>query len=454
MNKSSKILKNATIKLNRGKFRKSIIGFKEYLRLNPDQFETLNKLAHAYNGAGEYEEAIKVSNRVLNLSPHSKDALNNLFYAYDQKEKFDEALKILKKYIDTHSNDLEDSLKSYESYIQFLRKIQFKRIPKKSQFFLRTFKEDYESVSVKHILPLIDPTEVINLNLEVGFRFSKIGWSKKKVDVLELVLEEFPSFQHIRIFLGLEYLNKGMHKKAEVIIEKALEIDPEDLYTWGSRGVLFMKVNEFQKAIDVFEHMLTLRPKPESEKVKKYLENHVTDYYKLKDEHDKKVIWVEIGNNYNKLGEYKKAITACINALKIDSQFMEQILSTTTSTKTDIIGSKAWMNISAAYHGLGYNKKAFKSLKESLKCNSSNSSSWKHLGYLHYETENFKRSIKAYKRVVKLDANDFEGWYNLARSFFKEGKVDDAIKANTHCLNINSQFDQAIEFQKTLNSSK
>ncbi len=56
--------------------------------------------------------------------------------------------------------------------------------------------------------------------------------------------------------------------------------------------------------------------------------------------------------------------------------------------------------------------------------------------------------------MVKLDANDFEGWNNLARSFFKEGKVDDAIKANTHCLNINSQFDQALEFQKTLNSCK
>lgn len=450
-NKSSKILKNATIKLTRGKFRKSIIGFKECLRLNPDQLETLNKLAHAYNGAGEYEEAIKVSNRVLNLSPHSKDALNNLFYAYDQKEKFDEALKILKKYIDTHPNDLEDSLKSYESYTQFLRKIQFKKIPKKSQLVLRTFNKDYESVSVKHILPLIDPTEIINLNLEVAFRFSKIGWSKKNMDVLEFVLERFPSFQHIRIFLGMAYLNKGMYNEAEVIIEKALEIDPEDFYTWSSRGVLFMKVNEFQKAIDVFEHMLTLRPKPESDKVGKHLESSFTDYYyNLKDEHDKK-IWVKIGNNYNKLGEYKKAIAACINSLKIHSQYLEQF---SPAAKTDIIGSKAWTNLSVAYHGLGDNKKAFESLKESLKCNRSNISSWKYLGYLHYETENFKRSIKAYKRVVKFDANDFEGWYNLARSFFKEGKVVDAIKANTHCLNINSQFDQALEFQKMLNSYK
>ncbi len=450
MNKSSKILKNATIKLIRGKFGKSIIGFKECLRLNPDQFETLNKLAHAYNGAGEYEEAIIVSNRVLNLSPHSKDALNNLFYAYDQEEKFDEALKILKKYIDTYSNDLEDSLKSRDNYIQFLRKTQFKRIPS-SQLFIRMFKDDYKTVSLKDILPLIDPTEIINLNLELSFKLSKIGWSKKKVDVLELVLERFPSFQHIRNFLGIEYLNKGMYNEAEVIIEKALEIDPEDFYTWSSRGVLFMKVNEFQKAIDVFEHMLTLRPKPESDKIRKHLENYFTDYYyNLKDEYDKK-IWVKIGDNYNKLGEYKKAITACINALKIDSQFLEQFL---PAAKTDIIDSKAWRNLSVAYHGLGDNKKAFESLKESLKCNRYNISSWKYLGYLHYETEDFKRSGKAYKRVVKLDANDFEAWYNLARSFFKKGKVGDAIKANTRCLNINSQFDQALEFQKMLNSCK
>ncbi len=451
MNKSSKILKNTTIKLNRGKFRKSIIGFKECLRLNPDQLETLNKLAHAYNGVGEYEEAIIMSNKVLNLSPRSKDALNNLFYAYDQKEKFDEALKIVKKYLDTHSNDLEDSLKSYESYIQFLKKIQFKRIPKKSQLFLRTFKDDYESVSLKHILPLTDPTEMINLNLEVAFRFSKIGWSKKSVDVLELVLNFFPSFQHIRNFLGIEYLNKGMYNKAEVIIEKALEIDPEDLYTWNNKGVLFMKVNEFQKAIDAFEHMLTLRPKPESDKVRKFWEYYFRDYYyNLKGEYDKK-IWVKIGNNYNKLGEYKKAITACINALRIDNQFLELFL---PATKTDIVGSKVWMNLSVAYHGLGDNKKAFESLKESLKCNRYNISSWKYLGYLHYETENFKRSRKAYKRVVKLDDNDFEAWYNLARSFFKDGKLDEAIKTNTRCLKINSQFDLALEFREKLFEQK
>ncbi len=450
MNKSTKILKNATIKLTRGKFRKSIIGFKECLKLNPYQLDTLNKLAHAYNGVGEYEEAIVVSNKVLNLSPHSKDALNNLFYAYDQKERFDEALKILKEYIDTHSNDLEDSLKSYETYTQFLRKLQFKRIPGKSPLLLRTLPDgcSYESVAVKHILPLIDPTDIINLNLEVAFRFSKIGWSKKNTDVLELVLERFPSFQHIRIFLGIGYLNKGMYNEAEVIIEKALEIDPEDFYTWNSRVLLFMEANEFQKAIDVYERMLTLHPKPESDKVRKYMENYIIDdyYYKLKGEYDKE-IWVNIGNIYNRLGEYKKAITACINALKIDPQF-------SPVAKNDIIGSKAWMDLSVAYHGLGNDKKAFESLKESLKYNRSNISSWKFLGYLHYETENFKRSTKAYKRVVKLNDNDFESWYNLARSFFKEGKVDEAVKANKSCLDINSQFDQALEFQKTLNSYK
>lgn len=430
MNQFITFYNSACKKLKRGNFRKAIIDLKVCLRLNPEFFDALNKLAYTYNKIEEYEEAINTSLKVLSIDQRSKDALNNLFYAYDQSENFDEALMIIKKYIEIFSIELENSLKSHEKYNQFLKRNMYKRAAD-LKIYQKIDQDDFKSFIIKYVLPLVDPIDSISLNLEESFRFSKIGMSTKFVDILEIVVEKFPSFIHLWVSLGQEYLHREDFYKAELSFKRAMEIDSEDLQTWNNLGNFYFKINEFQKAINAFEHALKLQPRNDdpNRKLELYLPGS-----ELKKSFDL-IIWQNLGNAYNQIGEYKKAILACKNALKINPEKIQ-----------------ACLILATAYHSLGDHKKAIKSVKKGLKYHNFNIMAWNYLGSLYYEIENFKDARNAYKRIVNLDFEDFETLNKIALTFYEEGNVKKAIKTNARSLSINSQFEPALKLQEKLKS--
>jgi tetratricopeptide (TPR) repeat protein len=449
-----KYFKKASKKLLRGKLREAINSFKYCLAINPDHLETLNDIVYTYNRLGEYDDVLKICHKILNLSKNSKSALNNMFYAYDQMENFDEALKILKIYIDEFFVDLEDSLKTYKTFCKITTGIPGGTLglyqKKGSEAFHKINTGDLKNYTIVYLIPsIVSPNEIIDLNLETSFLYSKIGFSERKASVLELVLEKFPLSKHLWVSLGEYYIEQNDYNKAELFYKKSLEIDSEDPDLWRKLGTLYRLTEEFQKAIPAFEYALILHPK--STFLRMGLPDGVPDY-KLKNFLDK-LIWMELEMTYNDMGEYEKARDACINALKIDAIIVKYYTNDLINSN-DQTNSLTMEVLSTTYEGLGKHKKAFKTIKNAVKLNNFNVSAWKHLGSLYYESKDFKRSIKAFKCVVELDPQDFEAWYNLARSFFKEKRLDDAIRANTRCLDIKPHLSEALELKNKLLDSK
>ncbi|MFW9987661.1 MAG: tetratricopeptide repeat protein [Candidatus Odinarchaeota archaeon] len=447
LSKFNKFFKQAIKRLSRYNFKKAISDLKECLTIYPDHLEALKNIVYAYNKVGEYEKAIITSKKILSLDQNSEKALNNMFFAYDQTENFEEVLKIFKKYIEIYSANLKGSLKSYKAtskFSGFMFAVSTEALRK-----INTL--DYKKFTIDQLLPRVNPCESINLNLEKSFARSKIGYSERKVEILELALEKFPLSKHLWNSLGYEYcLVRNDYNRAESIFKKSLEIDSEDPYLWILMGILYYKMEEFQKSIDIYEQVLKMYP--HSSALRKELPGTDVSDQKLKSLCDK-VALINQGNVHNVMGEYEKAIVACKKALKIDITLIKYYNDLIVETN-EATNSSAWMVLSISYNALGMNKKAIKSIKKAIKFNKYNITAWNHFGFLYQEIENFKRSRKVFQHVVELDPNDFEAWYNLAKVFFKEGRLDDAMEANNKSLNINPQFNQALKFQKTLDSYK
>ncbi len=400
------------------------------LKSNPNSIELLTQLAESCNLIDQYNKAITICKKVLDLNQNNRAALNNLFYAYDRLEDFDQAINILKSYLEVFPVDKN---KKYQ-YLSY------------SKIFKNVFKNNQVEPFIEIHLPSNYPSKVIDINFSTKFHFSKIGWSLRGIDVLKIVLEKQSQDIDFWNALGYSYLSLENYDEAKKALEKALDIDGKNEISHIFLGRYYLKKEKYEKAESefrfaiqqefIYQLPISLNFPTISEDSKRIL----NEYLPRLALHIS--AWSDLGEIYNKRGEYEKALVACNKTIALYTRTFPLL------RRTNLV--PVYKNLGVAFYALDNNKKALRAFKKALKYDPKNVEVLECLGEIYFEMEKFDHAIEIFQHVVGIKPEDSLAWHMLSKSYYKNGKISHAVEMNTRCLSIDPNFKPALELQKKL----
>jgi len=246
---------------------------------------------------------------------------------------------------------------------------------------------------------------------------------------------------HIYLYIKRDY------SKAEIMLLKAIKIDPK--YSWACQelGTLYTNTKRYKESEAVLRKAIELNPKDESS-------------------------YVNLGNNYISQKQYSEAQSVLLAALKINplNDFAYYTLGNiymnhkkyaeaeSMYRKTlDINPQNDW-----AYFGLGalYAEQKKYKLSETMyrtavKLNPNNDSAYQGLGELYTLQKNYKEGLEMYLKSLDINPNNDWAYALMAENYSGQGLFSDAKKNYLKAVEINPQNDWAINnLEKLLVSMK
>ena len=195
------------------------------------------------------------------------------------------------------------------------------------------------------------------------------------------------------VLLGYTYQSKELFSQAVDAYKKAIELDPQDVITWGRLGEAYYFQGKANEAIDALRKALEIDPMSIDlwnnisviHREQKHFDEEMKAYIKLIElEPNKAKRWLDVGKLYNDLEKHDDAFIAINKAIELDPLD------------------------SNLYHLLGHNRS---------------------------DKDQGASSIEAFKKAIEIKPDD-DGYYNcLGVAYAKFDQPENAILA----------FDKAIE---------
>ena len=264
------------------RFKEAINVLKQALRLSPQNVSVLTILADVYKEQEKYVSSEKTYLEAIKINPHSLNALHNLGMLYKLNDRLEEALecyenalKLSPENVDinfSYANALFESEKYQESEDTYKLVLQIKNdfIPGHewlNEFYWQTGKHENFGKSYQNSLE----KEPANLNLIYSFANSK--YAANQISEVNTILQTYaqntndPRILHLRgrmsadekdyasaeiyfeqamqsgFSVGLAseliklYIIKENYAKADALLDKYLEVKPNDQLAWALRSL-------------------------------------------------------------------------------------------------------------------------------------------------------------------------------------------------------------------------
>ena len=274
---------------------------------------------------------------------------------------------------------------------------------------------------------------------------SQIETLKNKIIIYENKGQNRTKIKEAWYDLSRAYIKSHDYDKAIEALERAIEIDSKYIEAWNVLGAVYFGKGEYSKSIDTFQRLFKLRPK-----------DHI--------------VWYNIGKAYIKNGEYHNAIVAFEHTIKLRSDMVKawNLLAAAYYVNEDYFKSiktyehllnlmpldpDVWYNLGRAYIKYGEYDKAIDALEHVIKIDANYGPAWNVLGASYYGKGEYTRSIEAFKNFVNLDPNDHIACYNLAEALFATQNYDDALNACNSSLDIDFNFEEALNLRERILAS-
>ena len=231
------------------------------LELKPDTLDALINRAHTYARLGNIDAAQSDFARIIELAPHNPEHYFERGNCFLNLHKYPEAIA-------DYTHALKQRDKTWEYYYRWdchqKRGIAHTKLGQ-----LKQAREDFD-LALKHCLfheaIRLDPHDLDNYILRGTLYYCAEQYQNALLDFLQIQKQTTltPDQQAI---LGFCYLKLGEVQQAKAIFRQALEsnvynadIDqnPGDPGNYLDRGILRFELQEFQTAIDDFNHALKL----------------------------------------------------------------------------------------------------------------------------------------------------------------------------------------------------
>ncbi len=223
-------------------------------------------------------------------------------------------------------------------------------------------------------------------------------------------------------YLGYLYGNYDIdHKESLIFSKQAIEIKPDMHEAYSNMGNAYNELKEYQKAINACQKAIEIKP-----------DNHEA--------------YNNMGNAYNELKEYQKAINAYQKAIEI---------------KHD--KHKAYNNMGIAYNKLKEYQKAINAYQKAIEIKPDNHEAYNNMGVAYDELKECQKAINAYQKAIEIKHDKHEAYYNMGNAYGKLGEYQKAINAYKKAIeikpdehnayyNMGNAYGELKEYQKAINA--
>ena len=277
--------------------------------------------------------------------------------------------------------------------------------PKAIEFFKQAIEALKEEVNIAEEKGKKDKKALKNLATcyyELGVCYQNTGdyyaMSENFDNSLSINDKYYNKIFDIRDALYRDFFNQGVEPFNEGDFETAIEkftlvivIDPENLGAFKQRGLCYLQIKEYDKALEDFYKVIEL------EKIFEVTEVDVA-------------LRKNIANIYYSQKKTDEAMMAYEEALQLDP------------TDTHIIARMAMM-----YQNKGNSKEAVEMYDRAIAENPEDTNLWFNRGILFFNMDQYEEAIKSFNKVIELDPNDVESIMNLVNSLWKADLFGQAI---------------------------
>jgi tetratricopeptide (TPR) repeat protein len=232
--------------------------------------------------------------------------------------------------------------------------------------------------------------------------------------------EEF--FRRGNLSFNLIQLNDALES-----YDKSIELKPDHVDAWNNKGLLLIKLDNYEEAINCFDHGLKIIQTP-------YLLNN-------------KAIALSYLNKSSEAMEfYEKAISLNPNSyqalsnkglLLSNANKLEEALECyNEAIKINRNNASIWSNRAIVLKKLGKDQEALESHDTALKLEPNSALLWYNKGNLLMENEKNNDAIECYNKALKLKPKLHTACLNKGKIFFKTGLFNEAIECYNKTIKI------------------
>ena len=225
---------------HKGDHRGATQDYDEAIRHNPKNAVAFYNRGNVYNRVGRYDAAIKNYNEAINLEPGYANAFNNRCLAHNAGGEYDQAIKDCDRAIELDS--------------------------KQANFFVsrgnaHKKKHDYDQAMADYNQAIqLNPDNVSAYLGRCAVFIDKANYSSA-IENCDQALKRQPnnsSGRNNRCWARAILGGQEQLKQALKDCDEALRLRPNDPYAFDSRGLVYLKMGDFNKAIADYDQSLLL----------------------------------------------------------------------------------------------------------------------------------------------------------------------------------------------------
>lgn len=496
----SKFLKQAFI-LQEGKhYKQAIEALYKALCIESDNVEILSQISYLYYLMNNFERALDYSEKILDINSEHVDTLKILVNIYKINKKFAKALSCAEKlykvapdvenlvlYLEMLSeckqynsilNELENVHLGYEErknekllliegYARLKLNQVFKAIgifqeiikhfPENTdaRFYLGViyYKKHQEADAEKLFLSILDEVQcdkTYNYLGMIKLDQQKIG---EAINYFQFALKINSSNAFYYYNLGSAYSLNGWLQEAEQAFQAAVSLESENIIYNYSLAYLYYEKHDNQKAIEVIEHILKIKPDNVDALTLKSLilaqngkiidaKNQLLELSKIDNDND--FVHYALAKIYKEFPMYDEAIVSLQEALFVKPDSLEYLSELADcyceigqyDTAQDILTKVLYLNKRFIYAHLLmakinlFQKKysvAAKIVENAIKLDTSSAEAYKYQSMIFAAQGLKNRSIESAKTAVSLRPNDHRYYAYLAKLYFDAEEYENAF---------------------------
>jgi tetratricopeptide (TPR) repeat protein len=224
------------------------------------------------------------------------------------------------------------------------------------------------------------------------------GLNRDAAAMYEAILAREPGHADATHYLGMTALQAGNLSRAQELVSKSLELNPNDGFFWMNQGLIHQHQNELERAVEAYR------------KATKLIPAHP-------------VLWFNLGNVPMQLRWMDEAIDAFKRSIALQPSDWQ-----------------VWMNLGTS-HMLHYrdeqdSRDALACFDKAIKLAPTRGEAYNGKGLALMALDRREEALQAVQEAVRVDPKLANGWFNLARLHLDLLDVDSAVAAYQQAVQI------------------
>jgi tetratricopeptide (TPR) repeat protein/serine/threonine protein kinase len=325
---------------------------------------------------------------------------------------------------------------------------------------------------------LREPTHYWSL-MRLGYSLFRLGLDHDDRGAIALAVTSFTGCILRRPEHGMAYACRGQsfstlgrYDQAVADLSRALELDPNDDFSWSHRAIVWNKLGQHEKALADDSRAVALNPKDAMHWSNRGLdqgslghaEKALVDYNEaIKLDPSRSIYWSNRGDAYRALGQFDKAIADFSKAIALDSKnpegwagrgvvFIEKrdppekaLPDLSRAITLDPTNVRAWFNRGKAHIRLVQPDKAIADYSKAIELDPKHALAWAGRGVVYCDyLGQARKAIDDFSEAIKLDPKDKVMWFNRGVAYSNLGQHDRAIANFSEAAKLDSKLDIAL----------